>query len=113
MGFPGGSNGKESACNAGDQGSIPGEGRSPGKGNSNPLQYSCLENPHEQRSLVGYSPWHHKESDTTEQLTQMQLHFNKAVKTKNKAANIGSRGKNHEFGGKTARKLNFLLSSFI
>ena len=43
-GFPGGSDGKESACNAGDQGSIPRSGRSPGEGNGNPLQYSCLEN---------------------------------------------------------------------
>ena len=43
--FPGGSNGKESACNAGDQGSIPELGRSPGEGNGNPLQYSCVENP--------------------------------------------------------------------
>ena len=44
-GFPGSSNGKESACNVGDLGSIPGLGRSPGEGNGNPLQYSCLENP--------------------------------------------------------------------
>ena len=43
--FPGGSDGKASACNAGDQGSIPGWGRSPGEGNSKPLQYSCLESP--------------------------------------------------------------------
>ena len=43
--FPGDSDGKASACNAGDQGSIPGLGRSPGEGNGNPLQYSCLENP--------------------------------------------------------------------
>ena len=43
-GFPGGSDGKDSACNAGDPGSIPGLGRSPGEGNGNPLQYSCLEN---------------------------------------------------------------------
>ena len=43
-GFPGGSDGKESACNAGDTGSIPGSGRSPGEGHGNPLQYSCLEN---------------------------------------------------------------------
>ena len=41
MGFPGGSDGKESACNAGDRGSIPGSGRSPGEGNGNPLEYSC------------------------------------------------------------------------
>ena len=45
MGFPGGSDGKESSCNAGDPGSIPGSGRSPGEGNGNPLQYSYLENP--------------------------------------------------------------------
>ena len=42
--FPGDSDGKESACNAGDLGSIPGAGRSPGERNGNPLQYSCLEN---------------------------------------------------------------------
>ena len=44
-GFPGGSDGKECALNVGDLGSIPGLGRSPGKGHGNPLQYSCLENP--------------------------------------------------------------------
>ena len=43
-GFPGGSGGKESACNAGNLGTIPGLGRSPGGGHGNPLQYSCLEN---------------------------------------------------------------------
>ena len=45
LGFPGGSEGKESACNAGDLGLIPGWGRSPGEGKGSPLQYSCLENP--------------------------------------------------------------------
>ena len=45
VGLPGGSVGKESACNEGDLGSIPGSGRSPGGGHGNPLQYSCLENP--------------------------------------------------------------------
>ena len=44
LGFPGGSDGKESACNAGDLGLIPGLGRSPGQGNGNSRQYSCLEN---------------------------------------------------------------------
>ena len=44
-GFPGGSDGKESACQAGDAGLIPGSGRSPGEGNGNTLQYSCLEIP--------------------------------------------------------------------
>ena len=68
MGFHGGSDGKESACNAGDLALIPGLGRSPGGGHGNPLQCSCLENPHGQRSLVGYSPWGHKELDVTEGL---------------------------------------------
>ena len=45
LGFPVGSDGKESACHVGDLGLIPGLGRSPGKGNDYPLQYSCLENP--------------------------------------------------------------------
>ena len=45
VGFPGGSSGRESACNVGDLGSIPGSGRSPGGGHGNPLQYSCLKNP--------------------------------------------------------------------
>ena len=66
--FPGNSAGKESACNGGDLGSIPGLGRSPGGGHGNLLQYSWLENPHGEKSLVGYSPWGHKESDMTEWL---------------------------------------------
>ena len=69
MDFPGGSDGKESACNVGDLGLIPGLGRSPGGGHGNPLRYSCLENPHGQKSLAGYSPWGHKELDTTEWLS--------------------------------------------
>ena len=69
QGFPGGSVGKESACNAGDLGLIPGLGRSPGGGHGNPLLDFYLENPHGQRSLVGCSPWGPKESDTTEWLS--------------------------------------------
>ena len=65
FGIPGGSDGKESTCNAEDLGSIPGLGRSPGGGHGNPLQYSCLENPHGQRILVGYNPRGRKESDRT------------------------------------------------
>ena len=60
--FPGGSEVKASACSEGDLGLIPGSGRSLGEGNGNPLQYSCLENPHGRRSLVGYRPRGHKES---------------------------------------------------
>ena len=67
-GLPCGSDGKESACKAGDQGSIPGLGRSPGEGNGNPLRYSCLESPHGQRSLESYSPWGGKEWDMTDRL---------------------------------------------
>ena len=66
MGFPGGSDGRESTCNAGDLGSIPGLGRYLGGEHGNPLQCSCLENPHGQRRLVGCSPWGRKESDTAE-----------------------------------------------
>ena len=65
MGFPGGSDGKESVCSVGDLGLIPGLGRCPERGHGNPLQYSCLENPHGQRSLAGYSSWRCKESDMT------------------------------------------------
>ena len=64
MGFPGGSDGKESACDAWDLPLIPRLGRSPGEGNGNLLQYSCLENPHGQRRLAGYSLWGCKELDT-------------------------------------------------
>ena len=56
-------------ANSGDtrnMGSIPGLGKSPGVGNGNSLQYSCLEDPHGQRNLVGYRPWGHKELDTSE-----------------------------------------------
>ena len=66
MGFPGGSDGKESACNVGNLGFIPGLGRSPGGVQGNPLQYSCLKNPHGQRSLAGYLPQGCKEPDMTE-----------------------------------------------
>ena len=59
---------KNPPTNAGDGravGSILGSGRSPGGGNGNPFQYSCLENPHGPGSLAGYSPWGQKESDMT------------------------------------------------
>ena len=76
-GFSDGSVVKNPPVNTGDTrdpGSIPGLGRSPGGGHGHPLQYSCLENPHGQRSLVGYSPWGHKESDLTEGLSTHILH---------------------------------------
>ena len=69
QGFPGDSVVKNPPASAGDVSSIPGSGRSPGVGNGNPRQYSCLENLHGKRSLVGYRPWGLKESDTTERLS--------------------------------------------
>ena len=71
--FAGGSDGKESTCNAGDLDLVPGLGRSPGGGHGNPLQYSCLENPHGQRIPVGYSPWDRKESYMTERLSTAHI----------------------------------------
>ena len=68
-GFPGGSDGEESACNVGELGLIPGLRRSLGGSNGNPLQYSCMKNPHGQRSLAGYNPLGCKESDRTERLS--------------------------------------------
>ena len=70
MGFLGSSNGKESACNEGDLGLIPGLGRSPGEGNHYPLQYSDLENSVDCRDH-GLS----KESDITERLSLTHIHF--------------------------------------
>ena len=58
------------ACDGGDLVSIPWLGRFPGGGYGNPLQYSCLENPYEQRSLAGCSPWDCEESDMTERLSK-------------------------------------------
>ena len=71
MGCHGGSDGKESVCSAGDLGSVPGLGRSPGGGHSNPLQYSCLENPYGQWSLAVSSQCGHKDLD----VTRFTFHF--------------------------------------
>ena len=76
LGYPSGSDGKECTCNVGDLGSITGLGRFPeGKSwrHGNPLQYSCLENPHRLRSLAVYSPQGHKELDTTEWLSTQEF----------------------------------------
>ena len=69
-GFPGGSDSKDLACNTGDLSSIPGWGRSPGEERGTPIFLPGKF--HGQRSLVGYSPWGHKESDMTERLTFAQ-----------------------------------------
>ena len=76
MGFPDGSAGKESTCSAGDTedaGSIPGSGRFPGEGNSNPLQYSCLENPMDRGAW--WAPRGRKELDMIEQLVHKHSHM--------------------------------------
>ena len=86
LGFPGGSDGKESVCNAGDQGLISESGRCPGEGNCYLLQYSSEKawqptpvllpgKSHGRRSLVGCSPWGREESDMTEQL---HFHFSRS-----------------------------------
>ena len=72
MSFPGSSHGKGSACSAGDPGLIPVFGRSPEGGHGNPLQHSCLENPHGQRSLWA-TVQGHKKSHMTEQLSMAQI----------------------------------------
>ena len=69
MGFPGGSDDKESACSAGDLGSVLGSGRSPGEGNGYPLQYSCLEKSTDRGAWWATVQGGCKESDMTEQLT--------------------------------------------
>ena len=92
----GGSEGKASACNAGDLGSIPGSGRPPGEGNDNPLQYSCLEKSHGLRSLIDYSPWDSKESDITEQL-HFHFHFSPG----------GARGKDSAFQCRRSKRCEF------
>ena len=74
---------KNLPANAEDMGSIPGSGISPGGGYGNPLQYSCLENPHEQRSLVGDNPQGHRELDTTERLsTRARAHTHTRTHTR-------------------------------
>ena len=79
MDFPGGLDGKESACNAGDLSLIPGSGTSPGEGNGSRLQYSFLENSMDWLVIMeSQSPWVHKELDMTEQLT-LSTQFSKLI----------------------------------
>ena len=78
MGSPGGAGVKKLLPNAGDArdvGTIPELGRSPEGGHGNPLQHSCLENPMDRGGLVGYSPWGHKDSGTTEVTEHTHTHI--------------------------------------
>ena len=91
MGFPGGSVVKNPTANAGDardSGSATGLGRSPEEGNSNPLQYSCLENPRGQRCLVGYSSWGRKEWDMTERESTFPRNMENTNETEDKVSSI-------------------------
>ena len=78
LGFPDGSDGKESTCNAGDQGLIPGSGRSPREGNGNPLQYPCLKNPWAEehgglQSMMGLQRVRHDKGTNTSNLVSLPL----------------------------------------
>ena len=89
MGFPGGSGGKESACDAGDPGSIAGPGRSPGGGNGNPLRYSCLENP---RDRGAWQAAGHRAAKSQTRLKRLSMHthihFNALVILKSTAQRL-------------------------
>ena len=78
QGIPGGSDGKESACNEEDPGSIPGSGRSPGEGNGNPFQYSCPENSTDSGAWQATVHRGRKETDMTEQLTLFHVYNTQA-----------------------------------
>ena len=91
LGFPGGSEVKASAWNAGNLGLIPGSGRSPGEGNGTPLQYSCLENPMDGGAWwATYSPRGRKELDTTERL---HFHFSLSLWVQIGCTGVGKRKK--------------------
>ena len=86
--FPGGSEGKASACNAGDLGSIPGLGRSPGEGNSNPLQYSCLENPMDGGSWRATIPEVAKSQTRLSDFTHSQMQVMKRKRVNKKSSTL-------------------------
>ena len=106
--FPAGSESKESAGNAGDQSSISGSGGSPGGGNGNPLQYSCLGNLHGHRSLAGCSPRGCEELDTTERLTHTDVHRGSALFVAVSASASHTRNGWHT-GNATERQLSLCL----
>ena len=91
---------KASACNAGDWGSIPGLGRTPGERNGNPLQYSCLEKYHGWRSLVGYSLWGLEDSDMTE-----RLHFQMVIIKQISTTDTQKKGKKPKHNTKDSHQI--------
>ena len=83
MGFPGGSDGKDSACNVGDSVSLPGSGRTPGRGNGNPLRYSCLE------KSVGREAWQatvHGVAKSQVQLSDFHFRIREKVKSESEVS---------------------------
>ena len=80
-GFPGGSSGREPACNAGDRGSIPGSGRSPGGQHGSPLQHSCLENPTDSGAWRATGHWVSESQTTTEATLYARMDQNEPLKT--------------------------------
>ena len=121
IGFLGGSDGKESACNAGDLGSIPGLRRSPGEWNGNPLQYSCLENPMDGGAWWVIQSMGSQRVSTTEQLHFHFFHFLKLRKiyscTKNMITEVfgfqKASGTIHMFSKHLKTVESFILVSFF
>ena len=102
--FPDGSDSKESNCNAGDLGLIPRLRRSPGGGHDKPLQYSCLENFHGQRSLMGYSPWRCKDSDMTERLSTAHCKHKEEISIRHTHKKQDRERKRKEYKHTTSKK---------
>ena len=99
--FPGGSDGKESACSAGGPGLTPELGRFPGEGNGNPLQFLHGKS-HGQRSLIGYIPWGRKDLCLTKGLIlSLSMHYNKCYERGNLELFFSGRGRaGHRLGGR-------------
>ena len=93
MSFPGGSEVKASASNAGDPASIPGSGRSPGKGNGHPLQYSCLENSRDRGAW--WAAWGCKELDTTEETSHALTSARLLIRSSSHFLLTSPKGKSH------------------
>ena len=123
LGCPGGSDGKESAHNVEDLGSIPGLGRSPGEGKGHPLQCSCLQNPHGQRSLVGHSPRVAKSRTrlSDQARRHVYIYFFKRAGTKGMTSSSAGRGRGLPLRGrkrsgrrrKRGPRIIFAMFSFL
>ena len=123
LGLSCGSAGKESTCNEEDLGSIPGLGRSPGEGKGHPLQCSCLQNPHGQRSLVGHSPRVAKSRTrlSDQARRHVYIYFFKRAGTKGMTSSSAGRGRGLPLRGrkrsgrrrKRGPRIIFAMFSFL